>query len=137
MSIRRAHRGKRGESGYALLAALVVLFLLSTALALLGTSLQLRIRLVRDDGQKVILGALSDAALAEALAKLAQSADFEGSPEHDFGGGRIASRATSLGPGSYRVVATAAFGGRKSVVEAAVLREPGRARVVSWARRPG
>jgi type II secretory pathway component PulK len=128
---------RRAERGYALLAALLVLFLLSTALAILGTSLQLRIRLVRDDGQKIILGALSDAALAEALANLAQSPDYTGAPEHDFGGGRIASRVTSLGPGSYRVVATAAFAGRKSVVEAAVAREPGRARVTSWARRPG
>jgi len=137
VSARRLHREKGGESGYALLAALLVLFLLSTALAILGTSLQLRIRLVREDGQRVILGALSDAALAEALADLAQDPGYGGTPEHDYGGGRIGSEVAFLGPGSYRVVATATFAGRKRVAEAAVAREPGRARVVSWARRPG
>lgn len=129
---------KRREQGYALLTALLVIFLLSTALALLGASLQLRMRLVREEGKTVILGALSDAAVAESLASLAQSASFTGSAEHDFGGGRISSKVTPLGGfGLYDVVASASFGGRKRVVQAEVYREPGRARMRWWRRLPG
>lgn len=128
---------KRGERGYALLATVLVVFLLSIALALLGASLQLRMRLVREDGKTVILGALSDAALAEALAKLAQSASYSGSPEHELGGGRIGSQVEPLGAGIYDVVATASFGGRSRVVQAEVVREPGRARVRFWRRLAG
>ncbi len=128
----------RRENGYALLAALLVIFLLSTALALLGASLQLRMRLVREDGKTVILSALSDAAVAETLASLAQSGSFSGADEHDFGGGRISSQVTPLsGFGLYDVVATAKFGDRKRVVQAEVYREPGKARVRWWRRLPG
>jgi hypothetical protein len=126
----------RGESGYALLTALLVIFLLSIALALLGGSLQLRMRLVREDGQSVILSALSDAALAEALANLAQSASYSGSPEHEFGGGRIASAAEPVGPGIFDVTATARYASRTRVVEAEVFRAPGVARVRRWRRLP-
>jgi hypothetical protein len=125
---------KRRERGYALLATVLVVFLLSIALALLGASLQLRMRLVREDGKTVILGALSDAALAETLAKLAQSASYSGSPEHELGGGRIGSRVKLLDAGIYDVVATATFGGRSRVVQAEVVREPGKARVRFWRR---
>ena len=127
----------RSEQGYALLAAVLVVFLLSIALALLGASLQLRMRLVREDGKTVILGALSDAAVAEALAHLAQSASYSGSPEHEIGGGRISSQVEPVGAGIYDVVATATFGGRSRVVQAEVVREPGRARVRFWRRLTG
>jgi hypothetical protein len=128
---------RQGESGYALLTSLLVIFLLSIALALLGGSLQLRMRLVREDGQSVILSALSDAALAEALANLAQSAGYSGSPEHGFGGGKIASEVEPLGLGIFEVTATARYASRTRVVEAEVLRAPGIARVRRWRRLPG
>lgn len=128
---------RRQEKGYALLAAVMVIFLLSIALALLGASLQLRMRLVREEGKTVILGALSDAAVAEALANLAQSGSYSGSSEHELGGGKIGSQVEPLGAGVYNVVATAAFGGRKRVIQAEVLRKPGEARVRFWRRLPG
>ena len=128
---------RRRERGYALLAAVLVVFLLSIALALLGASLQLRMRLVREEGKTVILGALSDAAVAEAVANLAQSASYSGSSEHELGGGRIGSKVEPQGTGIYNVVATATFGGRKRVVQAEVVREPGMARVRFWRRLPG
>ncbi len=127
---------RRRERGYALLSAVLVVFLLSIALALLGASLQLRMRLVREEGKTVILGALSDAAVAEALANLAQSASYSGAPEHELGGGRIGSQVEPLGAGIYDVVATASFGGRRRVVHAEVVREPGVARVRFWRRPP-
>lgn len=127
----------RSERGYALLSAVLVVFLLSIALALLGASLQLRMRLVREEGKTVILGALSDAAVAEALANLAQSASYSGSSEHEFGGGHISSEVEPLGAGIYNVVASATFGGRSRLVQAEVIREPGMARVRFWRRLPG
>ena len=125
-------RYQRRERGYAMLSTMMVLFLLSIALALLGASLQLRMRLARQDGQSVRLEALSDAAVAEALAHLAQSADYPGSPEHAFGGGHIESRVEPLGGGVFDVVATATFASRKRVVEAEAVRQPGMARVRFW-----
>ncbi len=129
---------RRGESGFALLTAMLVILLVSIALGLLAASLQLRLRMVRDDAENVILSALSDAAVAEAVAHLAESAYYSGSPEHDFGGGRIASQVTPLGTAIFGVVATARFAGRKRVVEAEVFRPPGAApRVRRWRRLPG
>jgi hypothetical protein len=127
----------RGEAGFGLLGALIVIFLLSIALALLAGSLQLRMRLVREDAQTVILTALSDAAVAEALANLVQSPDFPGAPEHEFGQGKIATQVESLGPGLYDVVAVAKYSGRTRTVEAEVFRAPGIARVRRWRRLPG
>ena len=128
---------RRRESGYALLTALLVIFLLSIALALLAASLQLRMRLVREDGVSVILSALSDAALAETLANLAQSGAYTGTAEHDFGGGRIGSAVVLLSPGVYDVVATAKYAQRRRRVEALVFRAPGYAQVQRWRRLPG
>jgi len=133
----RLRRGRRGQSGYALLMALLVLFLLAIALSLLATSLQIRMRLAREDAESVILGGLSDAAVAESVANLAQSAYYSGSPEHDFGDGRIGSEVTPVSPGVFSVVATAKYASRKRVVQAVVLRAPGFARVQQWRRVTG
>lgn len=130
--------GRRGEAGFGLLTALMVLFLLSVALTLLAGSLQLRMRLVREDAQTVILTALSDAAVAEAVANLAQDAGYRGAPEHEFGQGTIATEVTQPhGPGLFDVVATASYAGRKRKVEAEVFRAPGAvAHVRRWRRLP-
>jgi hypothetical protein len=128
---------RRGEAGYGLLTALLVLFLLSVALALLAGSLQLRMRLVREDAQTVILTALSDAAVAEAVANLVQSPDYQGAPEHEFGQGKIATQVQSRGPGLFDVIAVATYAGRTRTVEAEVFRAPGIARVRRWRRLPG
>jgi hypothetical protein len=129
---------RRGEAGFGLLMALMVLFLLSIALALLAGSLQLRLRLVREDAQTVILTALSDAAVAEAVANLAQNANYVGAPAHDFGHGKIATEITPIGPGLFDVVATATYASRTRAVEAEVFRAPGGvAQVRRWRRLPG
>ena len=128
---------RRRESGFALLSALLVIFLLSIALGLLAASLQIRLRLVREDAESVILTALSDAAVAEAVANLARSASYSGSPEREYGGGKIASQVTQLSPGIYKVTATAAYSSRRREVEAEVVRAPGTARVRRWRRLPG
>ena len=129
---------RRGEAGFGLLVALMVLFLLSIALALLAGSLQIRMRLVREDAETVILSALSDAAVAEAVANLAQNPAYPGAGAHDFGHGKIATVVTQLGPGVFDVVATATYATRTRSVEAEVFRAPGVvAHVRRWRRRPG
>jgi len=128
---------RRRERGYALVMALLVIFLLAVALSLLAASLQLRLRTTLEDAQRVALSALSDAAVAEALANLAQSASYRGAPAHPFGGGRIASRVEPLGANVFRVIATATYRGRQRVVVAAVVRTPGTASVLRWRRLRG
>jgi type II secretory pathway pseudopilin PulG len=129
---------RRREAGYALLTALVVITLVSLSLGLLAASLQLRMQLTREDAESVILSALSDAAVAEAVANLALSPDYPGAPAHEFGGGKIASRVTPVSPGIFDVVATATLRSRKRIVEAEVFRLPGKApRVRRWRRLPG
>jgi type II secretory pathway pseudopilin PulG len=123
-----------GESGYALLTALLVIFLLSIALSLLAASLQLRMRIVREDAETVILSGLSDAAVAEAVANLAASAYYSGSPEHTFGDGKITSTVEPESPGLFNVVATATYAGRKRAVQVEIFRAPGVAHVRRWRR---
>ena len=130
---RRAHR----EEGYALVTALLVIFLLAVALGLLAASLNLRLRTTIDDAQRVVLSALSDAAVAEAVAVLVQQADFRGAPEHGLGGGSISSRVEPVSANVFRIVATATYKGRQRVVEATVLRAAGETSVLRWRRLRG
>ena len=128
-------RARRGERGYALLTALVVLVLVSISLALLAAALQIRMRLVREEIEALQLGALSDAALAEALYNLTYNRDFPGSEEHAFGSGSIASEVERLGENRYLVRATGTYAGQRRTVEAEVVRGGRGARVVRWKRR--
>lgn len=130
-------RRARRERGYALLTALVILLLVSIALALLAAALQVRMRLVRQEARILHLGALSDAALAEALYSLTYDRDFAGKDEHDFGGGKIASEVERIAAEQYRVRAMAIYAGEERIVEAEVLRTYRGARVVKWKRDPG
>ena len=128
---------RRGEAGTALVMALMVLFLLSISLALLATSLQLRMRLVREEAESVVLESLSDSAVEEAMAELALDASYMGADAHPFGGGTIQSKVESLGPSLYDVTATAVYAGRHRVVEAQVFRGGGSVYVRHWRRVPG
>ncbi|HET9209732.1 MAG TPA: hypothetical protein VFR03_05010 [Thermoanaerobaculia bacterium] len=129
---------RRGESGAALMMALLVLFLLSVVLALLAESLQLRLRMARDEAESVAVDSLSDSALEEAMAELALDPNYSGAPQHDFGGGTIQTKVDSLGPGLYDVTATAVYGGRHREVEAQVFRGGGGGVTLRhWRRVPG
>jgi type II secretory pathway pseudopilin PulG len=125
---------RRGDRGYALLAALVVLVLVSIALALLATALQIRLRLVRQEAEALQLGALADAALAEALYGLTYDREFPGKDEHPFGAGALASQVEKLGVDHYRLRATGVYAGQRRTVEAEVMRTVRGARVVRWRR---
>jgi hypothetical protein len=120
------------EQGFALLTSLFVLLLLSLVLALLAASLHLRLRMVHQESETLTLAALSDAALAEAVAHLAANSSFRGLDEHPYGGGALESRVEFLGPHRYRVTARATHAGRARAVEAQVLRAPGLLRIWQW-----
>ncbi|HTQ80815.1 MAG TPA: hypothetical protein VMM92_12525 [Thermoanaerobaculia bacterium] len=120
------------EDGFALATALLVTFLVALALSLVSLSLLIRMRAVRQESQGVVLTALSDAALAEAVASLAVDAGAYGAPEHEFGGGRIGSRITPLSGTLFRIVATARLGQRRRLVEAYVQRTPAATQVTQW-----
>lgn len=127
---------RRKERGYALLAALLVLFLVSISLALLATALQIRMRLVLQEAETLQLGALSDAALAETLHNITYDPEFSGSKEHPFGDGAIASEVEKRGANQYLVRATGIYAGQRRTVEAVVVRGHLGARVVGWIRAP-
>jgi type II secretory pathway component PulK len=127
-------RSRRSERGYALLTALVILLLVSISLALLAGALQIRMRLIQQEAKILHLGALSDAALAEALYNLTYDRDFTGKDEHDFGGGKIASEVERIATEQYRVRAEATYAGEERMVEAEVVRTYRGARVIRWRR---
>lgn len=126
-----------GQAGFALLMTIFVVFLLGMALALIGLSLTLRMRLAQHEALAVTLTALSDAALAEALAGLAADAATGGVGEHAFGRGTIGSQVERVTPIHYRVTAFARFAGRSRTVLADVLRDTQGTRVVHWQRLAG
>jgi hypothetical protein len=130
-------RGRRGQSGAALILALLVLFLLSLVLALLAESLLLRMRMARNEAETVAVDSLSDSALEEAMAELALDPNYTGAGAHPFGGGTLETKVESLGPGLYDITATATYGGRHRVVEAQVFRAGGGVTVRHWRRVPG
>lgn len=132
---RAAREGPGPESGHALILALVVVVLTSAALALVAASLQLQMESLRRQVIEVNLAALSDAALAEALARLAQGPASSRIPERRFGGGFLSSHIEPLGGNEVRVVATASFAGKRRVVEAEVRRTAQGPVVLRWRRR--
>jgi hypothetical protein len=118
--------------------ALLVLFLVAISLALLAGSLQLRMRLVREDAETIILSGLSDASVDEAMAGIAQDADYTGAPAHDFGGGKIQTQVERTSSTVYSVIATALYDSRKRAVEATVVRDPaGGVALARWRRITG
>lgn len=132
----RRRRAPPAESGYALLVALLVVFLLSVALALIGLSLAVRLRTAREEARGVTLGALCDAAVAETLSGL--SAGFPGAVgEHPLGSGTIASQVATVDPHHFRIRATARFGARTRTVVADVQRDSQGTRVLHWQRLSG
>jgi hypothetical protein len=139
---RGSHRSSRrpgpaaADSGFALLVALFVVFLLSLSLSLIGLSLALRLRVARDEARGTMLTALCDAAIAETLADVAAGA-FGGVGEHPFGGGTIGSQVQKIAAQHYRITATAHFGSRARTVLADVVRDDQGTRVVHWQRLAG
>lgn len=129
-------KAARKDSGFALLVALLVVFLVSVALSLIAVSLALRMKMAREEAHSTTLTTLCDAALAEALASVA-AGQVGGAGSHAFGNGTIASQVTTVGTNQYLVTASATFGGRSRRVQAVVIRDAQGTRVVHWQRLTG
>lgn len=119
-----------------MITALMVTFLLAVALSLLASSLLLRMNLVKRDAETVILSSLSDAALAEAMANLAESSFYSGAQVHNFGGGTIESKVEPIGTNVFLITAKATYAERKRTVIAEVVRRPGLTAVRGWRLLP-
>ncbi|HEX4953246.1 MAG TPA: hypothetical protein VF017_07625 [Thermoanaerobaculia bacterium] len=122
----------RRERGQVLLVALFALLLLSTALALVALLVTEEQRAARREVGSLTLAALTDAALAESLARLAAGRSFPGLAERDFGGGTIRSELEWLGSERLEIRAHASWRGRVRSVRAEVDLTAGPPRVVSW-----
>ena len=143
-------RRRRGRNGWTLVLALFVIFLVTLALGILGSSLLLRMRQVIFEVETVNLIALADGVLSESLANLYADESFPGVSEHPLGHGKVRSEIRLLespAPGQrlYEIVGTSTVRRRERKVRAEVLlQESGRGergepprvrlRVVRWER---
>ncbi len=86
----RRYAGRRRQ-GYVLLMALFVLAVTLSAMAVIAGSLGYRMWLLRQEARSLQLTALTDAAVAKALAELSRDANYGGTEEAEpFGDGTIA-----------------------------------------------
>jgi hypothetical protein len=127
---------RAGEPGFALAIALLVLFLTSVAVALIGLSLAVQLRSAREEARSVTLTTLCDAALAQTLAGLAVGGS-QGVAPYTFASGTIGSQVTTVDATHLSVTVTAQFEGKGRTVVALVARDAAGTRVVSWQRLSG
>jgi Tfp pilus assembly protein PilX len=130
----------RSNRGYSLIAALIVLVLVGAAASFVAASLNLRLRVTRQESIRIRLTALNDAVLAETLAFLDQDTNFSGVPEYCFGRGFIASAVTTLESGSeprVEIIASARIAGRKKQAQVEARLTAAGPVVLSWRRLPG
>lgn len=127
-----------GERGFAVLLSLVVLLLVSVALALLAVSLRLEMWSAARDASRTRLTALSDAALAMTLARLAANRGvYGGLQQEELDGGVMSSRVRRLARGRMQIVVTVRYRGRVRVSEALAQRTGSTLQVLRWWRIPG
>lgn len=137
---RGSHRSgshRRSQQGHALITALFVLLLVSLAVALVAASLSSAMGGVRQELWDLRLTALTDAAVAEALAHLAHNPGFGGRPDHPYGGGALGSEVVSLGPKRWRVKAWASYRGRRRAVRVEVRQTVDGYLISGWRRLGG
>lgn len=122
----------RAQRGAALLMVLFLLVLATTAGLLLSVALSVDLREQKDDARRMRLAALADSALEEALAALSANPDAGGYGAHDFGGGTLESRITTLSNGRKEATARATYAGLERSVVAEIVFESGKPRVLTW-----
>ncbi len=125
-----------GHRGHAMIAALMVLVLVSIAVALLAASLNLHLRSVARENADLQLTALADAALAETLARLSQNPDFPGLTERPFGHGHFSSEVRWRGRRDRSIVVRTRYGKWTREIQAEANLSPTRLRVGGWRRLP-
>ena len=103
----------RREEGFALLMALVVLLLVSAAMALAAGALQLEIRKMDQRVASLQLRSESDAVVAETLARLSREPGFAGVARRPNEAGWSESRVVRPGVDRVRILATVVYRGRE------------------------
>jgi hypothetical protein len=123
----------KAETGSALVLALVTLLVIVATVLIVASYLDGLFLARRLDERTVRLGALSDSAFAETLARLSDDKYFAGVEERPFGGGQIGSSVTEESSNRVVVKAWGRRAGWRGEITAEVLvgRPP---RVLSWRR---
>jgi hypothetical protein len=127
----RAH-----QSGQALLVALIILLLVSSAATMVAAHFGFRARLVSQESRRIHLVAMADAAIAESLARLQQSSGYRGVVQREFGGGTIASTITSLAGNRRQILASAHYRGWDRQVKVQVRLTTGALELEGWTSVP-
>lgn len=125
------------QQGHGLLLALVVVVVMMTALGLLASSMRMGMQEVQRELRTVSLIALTDAAMAETLAYLADDDRFGGVLEHRFGEGLISSEVRSMGPKKVEILAWASYGGHQRSLRVEVQLTRSGPRVLGLKSPPG
>lgn len=108
------------ESGSALLVALAALVVVGLAVLMVASQLEAYQVSLRHDYRRAVLDALSDAAFADSLARLAADPAYQGAAPRSFSSGIISSVVEPAGPTSRRVVASAQFLGWVATIDSEV-----------------
>jgi hypothetical protein len=115
---------------------MIVMVLVASAVTLLATHFGFRTRLASQEARRIHLVALTDAVVAESIAKLDESASFEGVSLKDFGGGTLSSEVESLSTSRRVILATSSYRGWTRQVRVQVRLHMGSIEVESWSVLP-
>jgi hypothetical protein len=130
-------RRRAGESGHALVLALVVLLTVTLSSALLAQVVVARLAAQQREIVRVHLDLMVDGVVAETLAGLARDRRFAGLDATAWQGGEVWSRVEARSGGEVTIEAAARLGsrGRSALVVARVA--AGAPRIVGWKRSTG
>ena len=127
---------ERGQSGQALLVALVTLLLAGVTAGLVGTDLAIRHRALREEATRAHLRAMVDGEMATALALLDARRPQEDS-FRDWAGGEVQAERVRTGLGRYHVRVRARYFASWAAAEADVVVPAGRPpQVLTFRRLP-
>jgi hypothetical protein len=115
---------------------MIVMVLVASAVTLLATHYGFRARLASQEARRIHLVALTDAAVAESIANLSESAGFAGVSRREFGGGTLASEIESISPSRRMIVATSSYRGWTRQVRVQVQLHMGSIEVETWSVLP-
>jgi hypothetical protein len=125
-----------GESGQALLVALVTLLIAGVAAGLVGTDLAIRHRALREEATRAHLRAMIDGEMATALARLA-AREAQLTLPRPWAGGEVEAERVRTGPGRYHLRVRAHYFASWAAAEADVVVPAGRPpQVLAFRRLP-
>ncbi|MCP4897051.1 MAG: hypothetical protein GY906_08755 [bacterium] len=128
---------RENQRGSALVLALMAAALVAMAVLLTASYQQIHSNAHTHEMRNIELTALADAALAEAMAKLAEDPKFDGAPRHVFGAGEIGSSISQLPDNWIRIRAVAVMGNWRATITADAKVSLSGASLVRWRYRQG